>query len=571
MKLKQTVFAGMAPRIEPHLLPESQSQDATNCKLVSGALQALYDSSIASSPAGASLVDLYNFDGIWLTFTARTSIVRAPVYNTDDRFYYTVSGLSPRKALKASYPTSFKMGVPKPTSIPTITLYTDPEGIGEDVQDDVSYVFCWVTGWGEQGPPSDPSAITTIMDNQYVGITAGITLPAGYSTDYNIVGYRLYRLSHGTTGSEYLQVYTAEWVDNAATGGHIPVSDLTPTDRDGSSYALIDGTNLGAALSSTGFQEPPATMDGLILLSNGVCAGFYGNEIALSEPFLPFAWNPDYALAVDYPIVALASYDTAIVVLTNAYPYIIDCYDPASATMKRINIPYPCASRDSVVSGNGLITYGSTSSYAGFTAYASTVGFIRISASGVQNLTDTLFADEQWQALSPSTMICKFYDNRFYFFSSAAKTGFIIDLSSEIGAYIPFVMANKVYGATVSVNPHGLYLLTKTDAGAFKIEKWEGASTRKTATYTSKLFKLSKPINFQCGRVTGAQTAVNTVTFQLYGDGALVYSKTVTDDDAFWLPSGKLYQEIEVKLATTAAKIASWEISTSIDELTIEG
>ena len=555
MKLAQAVFAGMAPRVEPHLLEESQGQDATNCKLVSGALQALYDSIVASSPSGSSLVDLYNFDGTWLTFTAKTNIARAPGYNTDNRFYYTVSGSAPRKALKASYPTSFKMGVPKPASIPTITLYTDPGGIGENLQDEVSYVFCWVTGWGEQGPPSDPSAITEIMDNQYVGITAGITLPTNHDTDYNIVGYRLFRLSHGLTGSEYLQVYTAEWTDSSTTGGHIPISDLTPTDRDGSNYALIDGTNLGGALSSNGYQEPPATMDGLILLSNGVCAGFYGNEIALSEPFLPFAWNPDYALAADYPITALASYDTAIVVLTNAYPYIIDCYDPANATMKRINVPYPCASLDSVISGNG------------FVAYASTVGFIRISANGVENLTEALFTDEQWTALVPSTMICRFYDDRFYFFTSAAKTGFIIDLSSQIGAYIPFTMTNKTYGATVSVNPHGLYLLTKTDAGVFKIEKWEGATSRKAATYTSRLMKLQAPINFQCARVQGTQSSINTVTFQLYGDGALIHTKTVSDDDSFWLPGGKLYQDIEVKLATGVAKVTSWELSTSVEEL----
>lgn len=550
-KIHLNAFSGQMPRMEPHLLQPSQAQIAENCRFDSGAIVPLLQPSLVASLGTTDYRSIFNIDGTWFKSTDVLKVCRAPVLNDEHRFFYT--GTAPRKSNKTLFAVGnyYSMGVPRPETALTVNVHTDPEQPDPpDAQDDVSYVYTFVTGWGEEGPPSPATALFQLDEGEYVTLT-GIDLPSGYSSTYNIIGLRLYRISHGKTGSDYQEVYTPEWIESDVTGGHIPVAETTLTDRNGTAYEMIPQADLGAVLETESFQPPPNNLNGLVLMSNGVMAGFSGNGIYLTEPFLPYAYPPEYELATDYAVVALAAYDTTLVALTNGYPHVINCYDPKSATQYRIPEAYPCVNAGGVAAGHG------------FVAYVSPYGLIRVNNDGLVNLTKTagLFNEHQWQALTPANMLLFFYNERFYVFDYGLPTGFVLDFSGESASYAPFELTDSVYAGVV--NPDGFFLLTKTGT-QYSIKKWEGGSTSMTATFKTKRFILPRPLNYVWACVKS--TFDSNVTFRLYGDETLIYTKTVSSKDAFLLPGGSKYQKVEASVETTS-KVTEIILATSMQEL----
>ena len=59
-------------------------------------------------------------------------------------------------------------------------------------------------------------------------------------------------------------------------------------------------------------------MIGLIPVANGIMAGFTGNRLCLSEPFLPHAWPIAYRITLEDDIVAIAATGNGIVAMTKA-------------------------------------------------------------------------------------------------------------------------------------------------------------------------------------------------------------------------------------------------------------
>jgi len=562
MKISINAMTGQMPALEPHLLENGQAQEAENCRFESGGIVPLRAPLFVQTPSGSGLKTIHKVDETWFAFSDVVHLCDAPVFNDANRFFFTGTG-TPRKATKAGYAggTSYAMGVPKPTVPFTINFFTDPAGIGTATQEEVSYVYCYVTAWGEQGPPSDPTAIVTVMDGQYVTLT-GVTFPTGYSSTYNIIGYRVFRLNNGTSGAEYQLLYPSVWVESDTTGGHIPVASTTVTDRNGSTlYELIDDGSLGQALSTEDFQPPDADMDGLVLLSNGVLAGFTGNQVALSEPYIPYGWPAAYTVATGRDVVALAGYDTTLVVVTKGEPWTIDCYDPSSPSPYKVGELHPGLNARGVTSGKG------------FVAYVSTTGLIRIDADdGLVNLTRTskLFTDRQWAALNPSDMLLIYYDGRYFVYNYNLKTGFILDFNSSLASYVPFELPNKVLDCRAT--EHGVFLLTKTDAGAFRIEQFDAGASNLTAIFKSKRFRFA-PTNFSFAAVRGY---FDSATFTLYVKplkataGPVMetfYTRTVTGHNAFRLPGGMKYDEAEVLVSTSSRDITEIVLATSMEEL----
>jgi len=553
MRIHVDVFSGMQPRVDPYLLGNGQAQEAKNVRFESGALRPLQQPILANSPAGSSLDSIHYLDGTWIAFSDYINLVPAPVFNDENRFFYTGAG-SPRKATKTGYTGTgayFNMGVPKPTNTLTINYGTDP-GQSEDPgnQAKVSYVYCYVTGWGEMGPPSDPTAIVDVQVGQYVYLT-GRTFPASYATLYNIVGYRVFRINWGTLAVEYQELYSPEWADDANTGGHIDDAVTTVNDRTGSAYQLIDSKLLGGTLQSENWTPPPSGLSGLVALSNGVLAGYVGNKVMLTDPYLPFAWP--HSLAIGADVVCLGHYDTTLVVITEKYLVLVNCYDPSAASPYFIDHPYPGASTRCACSGDGFVTF------------VSTFGLIHVSAAGVVNLTEQnkVFTLEQWEALSPQSLIIEYFDGRYYLFKWNQKTGFIIDFQSQLASYSTFELDEKTLDVKVTEN--GLFLLSQSDGGTYGIVEWDSDPAHiLTMTFKSKKYQLSYPDNWAYGQVRGT---FDSVLFKLYGDGTLIQTKTVTSEDEFLLVGDIKYDVIEFYVETDDTKVRSVTLAPTIEEL----
>lgn len=554
MRIHIDIFRGMSPKIVAHLLDPSQAQYAKNCRFESGAIVPLKAPRAVSTPAGAGLKSIHYVDGAWVPFTSVVSLEMAPTYNSEKRFFYTGAG-TPRRATRAGFLASgayFNMGIPKPTVILTINLQTDPgQSATPGTQARVSYVYCFVDGWGQQGPPSDPTAITDIEEGQYLTLT-GRTFPADYAAAYNIVGFRVYRLNWGTQSVDYQELYSAEWAYDANTGGHIDDSVSTVTDRTGSTYNLISSDLLGDTIQSEDWLPPSSSMGGLTLLSNGVMGGFVGNEVVLSDPFIPYGWPHNYA--VGDTVVALSGYDSTIVAVTTGRPWVIECTDPANATPYHVKEPYPGQNIRGITSGQG------------FVAFISATGLIHVSSSGIVNLTDkyNVFTDKQWDALTPSNMLLTYYDGKYYIFNYNLKTGFTLDFNGRFGSYVPFEISNKVLD--VRATNDGVYMLTETDGGAFGIEQFDDGSTNLEAQFKSKKFRIGLPDCLVWAMVRGTFTSV---TFYLYGNSTLLQTKTVTSESEFLLVDGKSYDAVEAWVVTDDTEITSITLATSIEDLQI--
>ena len=84
--------------------------------------------------------------------------------------------------------TSYYLGPPKPegTFVAAATL-ADGKVKG-DVLGSVSYVYTFITDWGYEGEPSDPTRVIDIYEGQYVEL-GNFEVPV--PSNYNIVGIRI--------------------------------------------------------------------------------------------------------------------------------------------------------------------------------------------------------------------------------------------------------------------------------------------------------------------------------------------------------------------------------------------
>jgi hypothetical protein len=77
-----------------------------------------------------------------------------------------------------------------------------------------TYVYTWLTPWGEESVPSDPANTVYVREGQTVTVSS---LPTAKPTGDNFVrGFRLYRTVTDTTGSTYFLLRTV-WFQNTMT------------------------------------------------------------------------------------------------------------------------------------------------------------------------------------------------------------------------------------------------------------------------------------------------------------------------------------------------------------------
>ena len=157
---------------------------------------------------------------------------------------------------------------------------------------------------------------------------------------------------------------------------------------------LLDADILGDELISDGWLPPPVGLKGLCSHPSGAIAGFVDNLLCLCEPNQPHAWPVAYQLETDYPIVATQSFGTTVVAATASTPYMADGVDPASMSMQRLNVVWPCLSKRSMCSvGDGVV-------------YATSAGLAMIGAQGPSLFTKDFFTETEWKPFVPSSMMC---------------------------------------------------------------------------------------------------------------------------------------------------------------------
>lgn len=373
--LKLSAFSGERPLVLPRLLPDTAATAAQDVRLNDGGLTPINKPILDGTVADPAHTTIYKHLGAWLSWAGTVNAAPGPV--AADRLYFTGSGLPKVRIAE----TNYDLKVSRPAAAPTATV----SGTGSGDAFSRTYVYTWVTSFGEESAPSPASSIVEWKSGQTVTLSGLAATPSGRS----ITKQRIYRSQTGRSGTYFYLIAeraasTANFTDNIA----------------------VDAFQ--EALPSADWNEPPDTLAGLTSMPNGMMAAFVGRDVYFCEPWRPHAWPQKYIMTVDSDVVGLASLGSILVVITKAQPYLMSGNHPDSMAQQKLEANLPCINARSVVDLGHSV------------CYASTNGLVAVRGDGSINLvTEQMMSRDDWLALSPSTIVggqidgiyVLFYDN----------------------------------------------------------------------------------------------------------------------------------------------------------------
>ncbi|HEV8033513.1 hypothetical protein [Yoonia sp.] len=570
MKIRIADFKGEIPRRSARLLPENVATISSNARLDDGNVIAFRES-FGVHEFAAPAQGFYLHNGVWLAFSQPVDVAPGPV--AQDRLYYSQETDPPRMIVGG---VDYPLALNAPAAAPTLALVGT---LSAEIAQTIVYAYTFVTQFDEESAPSPVSAALLWSAGCTVTVSGFSAVPAGRGIDR----IRLYRSQ--TSGLGVTDLYFV---------AEIPAATA--------SYSHDDAANpLQEVLPSADFDPPPATMQGLVSMPNGMMAAFNGKEVLFSEPFRPHAWPEKYRLIVDFDIVALASFGTTLAILTKGTPYIAQGTAPESMAMQRMEASLPCISRQGVVDLGYAV------------AYPSNDGLVVLTASGAQLASRSLFSRDDWRALSPASFFAANYDGRYAF---AYRSG-DIDTVDGGEAVLDPVPADTFNGGTpdslivgfvnyeggtpftsAAINSIGFIDLTgeqphfmRTDPGAVgspdnlffdpvsgnlfllidnqQVAQFDSRRAPATSyTWRSKTFFMVSPASFAGilieANTTEAQSVLKT---RVYADGRLV-----REIDRFnrpeRLPGGFRSKVWEIEIEGNA-EVTSISMGESLDELAV--
>lgn len=238
--------------------------------------------------------------------------------------------------------------------------------VGKGVLEARAYVYTWVSAYGEEGAPSPATLYTGWSEDTWnIKVTAPGILD---TTDRNITQTRIYRTVTAVGGAT-TYFFVAE----------LPVATLQYSDT-----LTNDVVAANDILETSLWTPPPDDLDGMVLMPNGIIAGWRKNEVWFCEPYRPHAWPVSYVVGVEYPVVGAAVIGQTLIVCTTGSPYAISGIHPSTMSVSKIAAYEPCVSRGSIVAVPSGV------------AYASSNGIVIANAGGVQVVTRDIIGKDDW-------------------------------------------------------------------------------------------------------------------------------------------------------------------------------
>lgn len=665
-RIAMTRFSGMAPKVASRKLATEQASRVRNCKLWSGDLRSIRQPLPIYVPTLAGTKQsLFKLAGSWLSWLTDVDVAEAPIAeDTTNRIYYT-GDLCPKVTNETlalvgagtNYPLdNYQLGVPAPETAPTIG---HTGGTGSDTTR--SYLYTYVTQWGEESAPGPSAEYTAPEDATWnltamdvAPINAGSIIAATYSagvvtievsakhlirtgetidhagvggmTDLNgrFVATRI-DATHYSVVLTTVQTYTSggTWTREA----NLNVASMTKRiyrtvsglfkyiDEIPASTTIYNDTtadsDAGEELPSTDWDMPPINMKGLLVLPNGIMAGFVDKQLCLSVPNVPYAFPVIYRKIVDTEIVGIKDWGQSIIIGTKGKPYRVIGTHPETMSMARIELEQSCLSKRSMVAlQNGV-------------AYASPDGIVMVGAAGVGVVTESLLRKNEWSKYNPSSMIAAQYDDRYYAFYSDAG-----DNSNESGVVIFDPEEASAHFTLGETKATAVYVDREDDSFYYindgHIMQWDAGGAEFVSNFLSKIFILPKPVAMKAakfhierdtdvtqaeidaaiaagiviietdlasgalssdGTFSGSQVNEYTVgggpyldlanqlgtpsslTFKIYGNGELIFTKIVEDEKAFRINMDELYDTLQFEFTTNQVRVADFVIAETMSEL----
>ena len=369
---------------------------------------------------------------------------------------------------------------------------------------DRSYVYTFVSVFGEEGPPSEPSIVTAIDPTQDADIGNLQTSVVG---NFEIVKKRIYRTVTGTAGA------TFQFVAEVDIG--------TPSFLD-----ELDDAQTAEALPSEDFDPPPADLAGIVSMANGFFAAFKAGskDIYFSFPNFPHAWPTEFIISVDYPIVGLGAQENSLLIVTEGFPYLSTGVTPEFMTLQKLLARHAGVSKRSITNvGNAI-------------AYATNDGVVLNVGADITLMSKKYFTEEEWRLTNPETMIGDFEDDRLFLFSDS--TTLIFEFEQERSLLV--TTDEAIDGSYNDVETDSLFMIQGST-----ITKWESGTIIKTMKWRSKVFVFKRVSDFSTGRILSDGYPV---TFRLFSDSTQVHEQIVANSDSFTVPVQRQEREWQVEV-----------------------
>lgn len=490
--IRLDTFLGELPGLHPHKLSEAHAQTAKNCKLWSGAIDALegFSPVQAVTTVGDPGTIFKYSDSVWLEWPDEIDVVRSPVANDPyDRVFYTGDSY-PRVADStritsgaAPYPSaSLRLGVPAPDSAPSVTLGGTPDDPNDEPETRY-YVVTYVNRYGEEGPPSNPSNQIEVKP----GETVSVGIPAAPTGNYDVVSVNIYR-SNTAAGVNQFQFVAGV---NVGSGTYVD---------------SLDSSALGEVLPSEEWDPPPDDMEGIVAMPGGFLAGFRKNQVMFSEPGLPHAWPVRYWLTLDYDVVGLGVFGNTLVICTTGVPYLANGAHPGGMALTRTRIEQACVSKRGIVSVAGGVVYPSPD------------GLVFIGIDGATLVTEGVFTRDEWRALTPSSIRAALWERLYVAFHTG---GAFVFNPAQPDAGLVRLDELTVAGMYTDLEDDALYV-----ASNGSIQQW-AAGADLTYTWKSRPFRPPKPTPM---RVIQVAADAYPVVARIYADGELQDELSMSDD-----------------------------------------
>lgn len=281
-------------------------------------------------------------------------------------------------------------------------------------------------------------------------------------------------------------------------------------------------TEVGSALSTANYYQPPGGLSNLVLLPNGFFAASSGNTLWFSEPYHPHAWP--YSMTFNKDIVGICLGAQALVVTTKEGVYSVAGAHPNAMSPTRLPAPQAGISNRMMVSMEGAV------------AYASNDGIVLVQGSNASlDFSRRYFNREDWRTNYSSVLFDGAGALRF-----AYHDGFLVAASaiSGKGFIVRTDEANYTY-TRYSDTIDAFFQLPLRDTLYFSkgstIYEFRAGSSNYTYEWWSKDFIFPKPVAFGAGYMrTGGATEI-----RLYADGVEYYRTTISSTGYFRIPSAR--------------------------------
>lgn len=472
------------------------------------------------------------------------------------------------------------------------TLSYDTTATSEYISDR-SYVYTYVDGLGEEGPPSDPSDIVAVdpnKDAQITGMDQGDVTPI--DTSYiPIFRIRIYRTVTSSAGTNYqfvkeIDIRPTSWnkwrtfkvgevtisysgnfqclIENTNEQPEITPSKWLKLENGAQFQDNITDAEVGEVIPSIGWDPPGANYSGIVYIPGGFFACFDDKSVYFSEPNQPHAWPVKYGITIEDKIIGLGVAENTLAVLTEKFPYLATVQSPDQAYISKLSAPQSCVAKRSIIENGGAIIY------------ASQDGICLIANASVLVTSLGLFSKDQWFSYRYTGVgdilddtKTQLFVNDQYIYVNTLNRAFRFRIGDNQISIVE--LSDHFYGFYDDRVKDDLYIIKQThDFGKRLFKLGEDTANYMQTTWQSKEFVLPLPQKWMIGRITANAYPIN---FQVFTDGIStpLANISVTDNKAFRLPFLGRYKFWSVKAvipaSTTETEITEILLSTNFSDL----